>query len=338
MALDPVTLGAIISAGGALGSAGLGAMASGANADTIAALNARSIQSQERENFLRRVLADRLLNIQLQGGEDAFGNATRFIPGRGFVVELDPRVQQIQNASLREQLMRTTRDADIRREGLEANAVRRREEGAIANTLRDRFVRELQDPHTNESDLFRLLLASGQGAAQQESDRILQQVLRQNLRAGGSSSAAANILSQFANDAATRRQDAAVSARLAAITGAEDINNTRLGNRSNLMNLFATRASNFADVPFAPEQLSAGATGFGNAQRQGALGASQIAGGLGATAGARPVFEPSADFGAALALGSGADALSGLFEVLAQRERDKAPTGRQLGSQFSGAF
>ena len=328
--VDPATLAALITAGGALGSAGIGAFASGGANATAQNLNAAAIGEQRRQNLLERMFAERLLAIQLEGQTDAFGNRTSYVPGLGFVTDLDPRVQTLQNASLREQTTRQTEDADRIRRGQRANEARRVDEGAQADNILAEIQRATATPLT-ENDLFQLLLSSGTQAFNREQDRGLQQVLRQSLRSGGAN--APDILADFASAGADRRRDAAVDARLQAIQGADQINLGRRTNLGNLYNMFAQRAANLSDTPVAPEAIST-AVNFG-AQQVGrnALGAGQIGAGLVSSPAGRPVTVPGADFGLANAFGSGADAISGLLRFFNQRETGGNKT---LGNQSTG--
>lgn len=309
--------GAVIGAGGALGSAGIGALASGSAADQQAQLNALAINEQRRQNLLQRMFAERILAMQLEGQTDAFGNRTRYVPGMGFVTELDPTVQTLQNASLQEQLRRQTEDAPRIRRGQRANERRRADEAGVADVVMGEMQRASADPIT-QNELFQLILSSGNQAFQREQDRALQQVLRQSMRSGGSN--AADILADFASAGADRRRDAGVQARLQAITGADEINLGRRSNLSNLYNMFATRAANISDAPVGPENISNLASTMGGQVGRNALGGQQLAAGLMQGRAPSPVAMPSANMGWANAFGSGADAISGLFEYFSRQQ------------------
>ncbi len=327
---------ALIGAAGALGSAGLGAMASSDAASTNAAISARNIQSAERENFLQRIMADRLLNLQLQPTTDAFGNKAEYIPGIGFTTTPAPAVKTLQDASIREQTQQLTTDAGRQREGRGRAAELGRRESGTANQLLSEFLRIVSNPQSAQ-ELFQLLLGSGQQAFQGEQDRQLQQVLRQNLRSGGSAESGGNIIAKFASQGAGQRRDAAVDARLKSITGADQINQSREGNAANLFNLFAQRAqSSFGNVGFQPEQISSQASSLGTGQRSNVLGASQLAAFLSrGTPGQLPQVQP--DFGMAKLVGGAGNALSELFKTLGQREELPPPgfdpPGRRLGNR-----
>ncbi len=325
---------ALIGAAGALGSVGLGAIAGSNAADTNAAIAGRNILSVERENFLQRIMADRLLNLQLQPTTDAFGNKAEFIPGVGFTTTPAPAVKTLQDASLREQTQQLTTDAGRQREGRGRAAELGRRESGTANQLLSEFLRIVSNPQ-DANELFQLLLGSGQQAFQGEQDRQLQQVLRQNLRSGGSAQSGGNIIAQFAKGGAGQRRDAAVDARLKSITGADEINQGREGAAANLFNLFAQRAQNsFGNVAFQPEQISSQASTLGTGQRGNVLGASQLAAFLSqGTPSQAPQVQPN--FGTAQFVGEAGTALSSLFKTLAARNPETQTGPDVFGIPFN---
>lgn len=324
-----VGIAPLILAGSSIASAGLGALASSRTAAANERINAANIAAQQRENFLQRVLADRLLNLQLQPTTDAFGNRAEYIPGVGFVTTLSPEIQALQNASLREQMLRLTQDAAGQREGLERSVSRGRDEDAQARALLDEFNRVQP---VNRNELFQLLLNAGREGFNQTFDRALQGTLRQNLRAGGSAQSGADIIARFSAEAAAPRADMATNARLQALTGAEDIYNQRRGNRANLYNLFAQRAQNsFGNAPFTPETISPTATSLSTAQRSGALGASQLAALLGRSSAPQGAFlQPN--FGTASAVKDIGKALQELFTIRAEDDKKGDASERRLGN------
>lgn len=326
-----------IMAASAVASSGIAAKASGDASAANTAIAGRNIQSTERENFLQRIMAERLLNLQLQPTTDAFGNKSEFIPGIGFVATAAPAVKTLQDASIREQTQQLTTDATRQREGRSRAAQLGRRESGTANQLLSQFLRIVSNPQ-DAQELFQLLLGSGQQEFQGEQDRQLQQVLRQNLRSGGSAQSGGNIIAKFASQGAGQRRDAAVDARLQSITGADQINQSRQGSAANLFNLFAQRAQNsFGNVAFQPEQISQQASALSTGQRGNVLGASQLAAFLSrGTAAQAPQVRP--DFGTAQFVGEAGTALSSLFKTLAQQPGSLPPAGhdpagRRLGNQ-----
>ena len=321
----PLVAGALIGGAGALGSAGLGAIATGNAARSNERINNANLQEQRRQNQIQRIMAERLLSIQLQGSEDAFGNRSEFIPGRGFVTTPTDSVKTLQNASVREQTQQLTTDATRQREGRERSAQRGREEGSTADSLLAEFRRIVSNPQSAQ-ELFQLLLGSGQQAFQGEQDRQLQQVLRQNLRSGGSAESGGKHIAKFAAEGAGQRRDAAVDARLKSITGADEINNSRRGNTANLFNQFAQRAQNsFGNMPFAPDAISTQASTLGANQRSSALGGSQLAALLNQGTAPQRSFQP-ADLGTAKFVGEAGNVLSSLFRTF-QSQQALPPPG-----------
>jgi len=326
---------AIIAGVAALAGSAIAAKASGDASSAASGANAANINAQERQNFLERQFAERILGIQLSPTEDALGNRSTFTPGVGFKTTLSPQVQSVTNASLREQLLQLAQDAPRQRQGAEETAARGREEGGVADALLQQFRRALQNPQS-ASELFRILLAQGNQGFQGEVDRQQQSALRQDLRSGGGSGG--KLLAEFARASAEGRGDRAAAAKLQSITGADQINFNRLGNISGLENLFAQRAQNSTgNAQFAPEQLSSLASQSGVAQRSGALGAGQIGARLqGSAPQSRSV---GANFGTADAINDGGQALAELFRTVQNRPQATPTlrdTQRSLGNSFTG--
>ena len=321
---------ALIMGGAAIGSSLLAANATGNASDAASAQNQANFDAQQRENMLQRIMAERLLQIQLSDSQDAFGNKSQYIPGIGFVTTPDPKVKTLQDASIREQTQQLTQDASRQREGRQRTAERGRDEGATADSLLQEFQRLQQSPQSAQ-ELFQLLLGSGQQAFQRNQDDQLQQVLRQHLRSGSGDGNKA--VAAFAKEGSGQRRDAAVDARLRSIQGADQINQGRLNNTSNLFNQFAQRAQNsFGNVAFAPEQISGQANQLGLTGRQAALGGSQIAGQL--TSGIRPplgqVLAP--DLSGSQAFNEVGVSLAEILRTLNAQPNASSDTSRGLGN------
>ncbi len=325
-----------IMAASAVASAGIAANASGNASAAGAAASQANINSQERQNFLERQFAERILGIQLSPSEDAFGNRSTFTPGVGFKTTAAPQVKALQDASLREQQLQLAQDAPAQRQGREEIRQRGRQEGGVADALIQQFQRALQNPQ-EASELFRILLAQGNQGFQGEMDRQQQNALRQDLRSGGGSGG--KILAAFAARAAEGRGDRAASAKLQSIEGADQINFNRLGNISGLENLFAQRAQNsVGNAQFQPEQLSSLANALGLSQRSGTLGGSQLAAqliGRGRTGG--NVGQP-ADFGTAKFVGEAGAALGQFLKNIPQPNPETQTGPDTFGIGFDDRF
>lgn len=341
--VDPGTA-MLVSAGIGAGGSVLGGIFGG-NASRDAArynyaMNERNIQSQERENMLRRMMAERLLGIQLEGGQDAMGNTSRYEPGRGIVTNLSDQSKQIQSGQVRALLERLTGDEALRTEDRDRSASSRRDDQSQADSYRDRLRRSGANvPRTN--DLFNLFQARGSAAYNQSQDRALDRVLTQNLRRGGSDGSAAKILAQFASEGAAHRSDQAVENQLRTLDLPGQLRDAKEGRAANLLNVFQARANNAPQVPLLPDTASPQANQLAQGARAGVSGVSPAAIFASGGQAAQGQFMP-ADMSTANMFTALGNAGSGLMDAFVsrslfdeQRQNNEAYR-RYLGNQSSG--
>ena len=133
-------------------------------------------------------LASRQLNAQLAKQTDAQGNQTMYDPTTNqWVTVLSPIGRQLQQATDKEQLLRLTDDANMRRRGMQDNELRRQDEGRLADAL----MRQYQYVQSNPRDMgdemtSQLRIANLQGTAN-ANDEFRRNYSMQGLRTGMSS-------------------------------------------------------------------------------------------------------------------------------------------------------
>lgn len=309
-----------VTAAGALGSGFMGMQAANQAAGANQAINIYNLQAQQRESLLQRMMAERMLSMQQQGQRDALGNQTRFIEGLGFVTEATPETEALLRAERDEQLAQLTTDAQRARRGAEANEARRTQEGSQADAL----LREMQIDRTpSRGALEALMLQQANRGIADAFDETQSIANRQALRRGVQNP---EQMSELARARADAQADAGVDARLQSIGLQRDLQSADQQQLGNLYNMFAARASGVPNAPVPQTGVGQGLTqqlgsvrgGMNNAQ----LAAVSAAGG---NQGRLPNVRPN--FGGALGLQTGADAISGLLEVFMQRQSQ--PSGER---------
>lgn len=308
--------------GAALGAVGgiAGALASNSAAKQnyqIALLNYYQ-REKERKEAIRQAERNRY-ETQL-GSTDAQGNRTRFIPGRGWVVELSngsKSRQDMQNAEQEKVLMH---DLPERRAAMDRNIDRSREENYVASGLLEEFKR-IRRPSTETK---RLQGVADQAGAVNEAFRgTTEDAMKTSLRSGvKDTSKQLSKLNSSKLDALTR---AFIGARQGAEGAAEAEYSGRRGSVANLYNMFASRAAAMPDVSYAPQNID----GVSNAMMsqnagRGDAASQALARAFGMQGGTMDYAEPN--MGWANAIGSVGTALGGI-----QNKQDaKANEDRQM--------
>lgn len=227
-----------------------------------------------RQNLkFQREIANRILDAQLGSFVDARGNTVRYDPAtKTWTTDVTPITQSLIEAGDAEQLQRLTSDAALRRSGMGANATRRADEGALADALLDQFGGP--SPYSRES-LEGLLSKSAMFGIDDAYDGVIQDFSRQALRTGstGTGTTLAGLASQRAKDTSRALTDA----QLQAYGLYEDLEGKRSGRLGNSYNMMASRASNYADVPFQPSPIADALSGTMTDRSRAALGAGQVA-------------------------------------------------------------
>lgn len=310
--------------------AGIGSALMGLFDDTDAQIANANLQEQRANRFLMEQIANQQMRMGQAGSYDANGNLTRYNPATNtWELDLTPTTQSIINAWNSEELKRGTQDQYDSRQERQLALQRRLQEGGTA----DSFLTQLMQPSPyNQNAIQAALLERMTSGVNEGFDREQNNVMRQALRGGVDQGSIGNILAEFSNNRADALGQAEANSYLQSLESSSALEGARTGRLGNLYNLFATRAANINNAPFAPSGIESGAESNLAASR--ALVPQSL--GLAGSLLGRSVPQMQNYQGgltkAGLALGSIGDALSGLFDY----SGSNALFGdRQLGNQLS---
>lgn len=269
--------GAVIGAG--LGLLGARSQASAAKANARAQVEAAEISAavaRETNDMNRAIAMENLaqqwrmfeqqlaFNIEARdaeryGGEDAAGNRTYWMPGRGWVVDLEPRSDQILSARLRQEILdRTERDRMVREQEGRQEQLQRdefRQAGSELDGLRN--VRQIP-AHA----LANLLFARGEQGRAEARDDMAQQMIRTQMRQGNTSNMA-EIFSRIAGQAGRDAQTAMLDSQIRGLYDSRSLYSDERANRANVYNMFSTQAKQPFGAPPSSMGSSAPITSFG---------------------------------------------------------------------------
>lgn len=254
--MDPIT--AVLMGGTALSSVigGIGANRANQQNAQIAMMNYYAQREAQRraeaEAFRQRSEA------QL-GTTDAAGNRTHFVPGVGWVTDLDPEQQAIQQASEQEMLRQLQTEAARAGEVSDTAETRRGREDTLA-TEGEREFRQARRP--DEEALRQLFLARGAATRNQSADRAGNAVARQNIRAGGRNAAQLVQGARASADAESARS-AGVEATLLANQEADRRYDADRGRSGQMYDYFRRMSTSGAasPQPFMPQGPQRSSTG-----------------------------------------------------------------------------
>jgi len=266
---------------------GLGALSSifGGRRQNRAAQRAADLnfQEQQRVNNENIRLANEMLQMEKEGITTPEGR-TRFVPGQGFVTELNPIAQAIFVANQQDELRRNTVEADIAHRERTREAQRRGDEGTIANQLLEQFSR--RRPQFSEDDIGAALRLDAREEVNQQFDRVSEAAAAQMMRTGQPMDGAG--LGALAQQRAEALRTAGGGGqRMRSMQLADEMTNAAQGNLLNQYDMFASRAAGIRDPNFAQTGAGQALTG---AAMQGA-GRSPQAFGMAMTANRPSQFE-----------------------------------------------
>lgn len=231
-------------------------------------------------------LAGRQLNAQLGKQVDAMGNQQVYDEATNtWHTILSPIGRQLQEATNKEQLLRLTHDANLRREGMDKNAARRGDEGRLADAL----MRQYQYTQSNPRDMgdemtSQLRLANMQGMAD-ANEELRRNFSLQSLRTGTDARTASDALRDMGKNWGDQVRSANASVPVEGMQLGQAMAAGRMGDTLNQYNMLASRASNFEDAPFTPSNLNDSlAAVMANQRLNAARGGSVASGAYGAAA------------------------------------------------------
>lgn len=207
--MDPITLAMM---GGTAITSLLGARQADQVNKTNAQISLMNFYEQQRANRAAEREGRRQQDEAKLGTTDAMGNRTRFIPGVGWVTELDEQQQELADLTQAEQRRQLTDETARTAE----NNERARDRRGREDTLATEAERELRAARRgDEGALRQLLLARGAEMRNRQADRAGDAAARAATRRGGTNAAAIAQGARASSDAAAARQ-AGVDAELAA--------------------------------------------------------------------------------------------------------------------------
>lgn len=255
MAFDPVS--AAIVGGGALlgGVLGNSAAKKQAKAQLEAARMQMEIARETNDTNMAIAAANRaqaaeMMMAQLDlavdqiqaerlGGFDAYGNRTYFHPERGWVTELTPTQQSIQDASERQQILDRTQLDRMQRERYDRTQDLQREDYRDAESQRDAF-RNVRQP--SEAEIADLLFARGEQGRSEARDDAMTQMLRTQSRQGNTSNIP-QIFAEAAGDAGEDAQTAKIDSQIRGMQLSRELPAAERGHRANMYSIFRDRAT-----------------------------------------------------------------------------------------------
>ena len=302
--------GAALGAVGSVASAFIAADAQNTATHTNWAIALMNYYARERERWEAKLESRRLETKQNEGFTDAQGNRTSYVPGKGYVVNLSPESEALQDRIYAEQMQRLGPDAQMRRHQLQRNEIRQIEENDKARALFDQM-RKL--PRKKADVIENLLFNAASTGINRAFDDTTAVATRQALRT--KSSNAGKLLEEIAKQRSEAVKGARTQSRVQAMEMAPALNAATDKQKADLYNMFATRASQMPETPFAPpnvggsaEQLLQVASNNNRATGELQLKAAMMEGG-------RLPFVPP-NYGTANAVGAAGTSLSALFKQM----------------------
>jgi hypothetical protein len=205
----------------------------------------KQISLTKEENALQRAVAERILQIQLQGTTDASGNRVYYVPGKGFVTKLSPRDAELLKANQKNALLESTVGAERYRREAAANELTRND----ARGLSKKFTSELEQPSSiTPASVRAMLLRERTGAVNRAYDDSTDAAARQATRTGLSGGATTRLFDSIAKQRANAQLDATGGIDLESTEYARKANNE---DRSSLINALqnTTAMSTGANAP-----------------------------------------------------------------------------------------
>ena len=279
-------------------------------------INLLNYYARERERSEKIAAAQKAENNQKLGTTDADGSTTRFVPGQGWVSTRGAEQQKLSNLQNAEQERVLQHDLPLVRDSLNRNEVRSREDDVEADTLR-RGIKGLT--RGSDDTLQSLLYNAATKGVNQAFDDSQATAVREAQRTDSSNIPA--ILKGLNQNRMKTLADAQMESTLRARGSADQEYNTKMGNMSNLYNLFATRASAAPNVSYRPQAIDTGQSNNAQFSKQLLQADNYATDAFGTKGGTLDYVSPS--YGTANAIGGASNALGSMFRQQAQSYDDR---------------
>ncbi len=214
----------------------------------------KQINFSKEENALQRAVAERILQIQLEGTTDAAGNKVHYVPGKGFVTQLSPQDAQLLKANQKNALLEATQGAERYRRESAANELGRNDARGLART----FAGELAQPNSlTPASVRAMLLRERSGAVNRAYDDTTNAASRDATRTGLSGSGTTRLLDSIAKQRANAQLDATGGIDLESTDYARKAKNEDRSNLVNALQSTTALASGIASPVDSSAQLLA---------------------------------------------------------------------------------
>lgn len=241
----PVALGIASAAGSLMG--GIGSLLGG-NKQAKAAK--KQLELQRDQFAFDRDMSNRMMDAQLGKQTDPYGNTIEYDPvAKEWRSVFAPDVKRLADASLLEETMRARYDMPLQRSQRDTNADRRSDESSAADT----YLRQLMSPSPYSAQgITNNLKASALSGIDDAYRGTTETASRQALRSG---SGGAQLIGQIGRDRSRETSQALRDAEIQGLEAFEGLERSRTARLADPYNMLAGRASNIADIPFAPESM-----------------------------------------------------------------------------------
>lgn len=299
-------LGGVLGAGGSIASGLIGAEEADETRQTNWAANLLNYYQRQKEHNDAIAAAAQNRRDQHLGTTDIRGTRVHFVPGKGWVTDAGPGVQNMITAQDKEQMLQLQHDLPLRRQVMDRNYSRGLQDEALADTFRRRLqnIPGVTPDEAYQADFYNAQARGLQQASADAGRRVFTQAQRT-----GPGTNMAPIAAALQREDNTAYGDAALKAKIMSRGLGLQEKQQQEGELSGLYNMFATRASQLPETNFKPtlfgnDELDLGAKG---ALTTGAEGVATA----GAKGGSLDYIQPN--YGLANAVGGGASALASAF-------------------------
>lgn len=306
-------LGSLIGGGASIFGAMAGAEATSEASEKNWQINLLNYFARERERKDRIKQQTENTRDTKLGSTNARGDRTKFVEGKGWVVDLSDDSEQLDNAQLNEQMMTLLRDKPQEREIRDRNMRRQVDEDFQAEGFREELENVRKQDPTELRRLFQSIASQGVNEAY---DAQGNQAMKTAIRTGASNTG--NILASLARGRGDALGKANLDAHIKSLDAVESKYDKDRAGLSSLYNMFAERAGRMPNVSYQPQNATAGGDGMlaGLAQSLG-VDARALAEAFGAKGGTVDYVQP--DMGMANALASIGGVANGIGNQFQQR-------------------
>lgn len=251
--MDPITISALVGGASSLFGGLLGADAQSEAADKNYQINLLNYYARERERQDRIDMANTVRDEEHLGSTDAHGNRVHFVPGQGWVTDLSGDQQGLMDLQDTEQRQTLTHDLPARRQQMDRNIKRQKDEDYIAEGFR----RQLGDVGESSRDTTARYRTAAVQGVNENWDNLINAASRDAMRTGATNTGA--VMRDLAKGRMDATSDAMMKAEMVGDQVHDQSSAARESRLANLYNTFATRASASPTVSYKADNIDSGA-------------------------------------------------------------------------------